>query len=141
MKISPVFSVLHELAALIGRTNAAPDAERLLEALERELWTAFSIPLARGDLAAVGYALARLCTVSDRLTANGRSLPASVRSAANALLALVDRLPTLHMPGELPDSAAFRRSIREPLPTREREFLTCAQDAWEACIRAALGGL
>lgn len=72
MKDSPAYAALRALAALVGTPDAIRRTGPPLADLERELWTAFTTPLSRGDLAAVGYALARLCAESDALTAGGR---------------------------------------------------------------------
>ncbi len=141
MKTNRIFSLLSALAALIGIPDGGKSAEPLLAALEDALWRDFSTPLPRADLAAVGYALSRLCIASDRLLARGGALGEAPREAEAALRRLIHDLPTLCQPGKIPDGGEFRRILHRRVPEREREFLRIAEEAWEACIRAALSGI
>lgn len=141
MKDSPAYAALRALAALVGTPDAIRRTGPPLADLERELWTAFTTPLSRGDLAAVGYALARLCAESDALTAGGRALSRENQALATLICALVESLPRLIRPGEVPDSAAFRTLVHAKAPRGEQSFRRAAEAAWETCIRAALGGI
>lgn len=141
MKESPVFAALRALAALVGTPDAARRTQAPLADLERELWTAFTTPLNRADLAGAGYALARLCRESDGLTAGGRALSRENQAIAALIGVLVDQLPRLTQPGTVPDSAAFRALVEEKAPRGEQAFRHAAEAAWEACVRAALGGI